>query len=251
MAHGEVLPPHQQNWMHPIRWVPPDCGALLDVGCNVGELLAYAKALYPDLRVAGVEVNPAAVAEAHARFPDIEVLQAGAERLPFPDASFGCVTCIEVLEHVPEHLRKTAFGEMHRVLRPGGRLVVRVPHAGMFQGLDPNNLRFRFPRLYRRFVGAGQRDAGYSAKSDDVVWHKHFTAAELQELAGEHWELEGMRRGALLLFPLAEIVSWPLYRKRKFDSPVFRALLRLKEFDIGVDYGRASDDILLALRKPR
>ena len=237
--------------MHPIRWVTPDARAMLDVGCNVGELLAHAKALYPHLRVAGVEVNPAAVAEAHERFPDLEVIQAGAEDLPFPDASFDCVTCIEVLEHVPEQLRRTAFAEMHRVLQPGGRLVVRVPHAGLFQGLDPNNLRFRFPRLYRRFVGAGKRDEGYSAKSDDVVWHKHFTVAELTALAGDRWEIEKIRRGALLLFPLAEILSWPLYRRRKFDSPIFRALLRIKDLDIGVDYGSASDDVLLALRKPR
>ena len=48
------------------------------------------------------------------------------ESLPFADASFDLVTCTEVIEHL-EHYRQT-LREMHRVLKPAGRLVVTTPN---------------------------------------------------------------------------------------------------------------------------
>lgn len=51
------------------------------------------------------------------------------QRLTYADASFDLVTHTEVLEHVPDDTR--AFAELHRVLRPGGRMVFTVPlHRG-------------------------------------------------------------------------------------------------------------------------
>ncbi len=52
-------------------------------------------------------------------------VQADAVRLPFDDAAFDKVVASEVLEHV--HDDATAFAELARVLRPGGRLAVTVP----------------------------------------------------------------------------------------------------------------------------
>lgn len=47
------------------------------------------------------------------------------QRLSYADASFDLVTHTEVLEHVPDDAR--AFAELHRVLRPGGRMLFTVP----------------------------------------------------------------------------------------------------------------------------
>lgn len=48
------------------------------------------------------------------------------DRLPFPDAAFDVVVVVDMLEHVPD---EDAFvGELARITRPGGRLVVNTPH---------------------------------------------------------------------------------------------------------------------------
>ncbi len=248
VRHREINIPGV-NRMHPLWWIHRNATSLLDVGCNVGELLADCRALFPDMALAGVEVNAAACEAARRRVPSADVRVAGADALPFADDSFDCVTCIEVLEHIPEAARQASLQEMQRVLRRGGRLVLRVPHAGAFAWLDPNNFRFRFPRLYRTTVGRGRRDAGYGNDADGVVWHQHFRADDLLALAGAGWEIETIRRGGSFLFPLLEIASWPFYRMGRTSSRVFKLLQHLKNVDLGQDFGRVSDDILLVLKR--
>ena len=237
------------NLMDPIRRVPPEARTLLDVGCNEGGFLGFCREVYPDLALAGVEVNLAALEVARRLLPEADLRHSGGQGLPFPDDAFDCVTCIEVLEHVPEADRPGTLREIHRVLRPGGRLVLRTPHAGAFAFLDPNNLRFRFPRLYARLVGRGGRDAGYDGWEHGVVWHHHFTEAELLALAGDGWEVEASRRGGLLLAPLSEIGRWPFYRAGKGGHPICRGLDALFQLDLGLDFRRASYGILLVMRK--
>jgi SAM-dependent methyltransferase len=60
-----------------------------------------------------------------ARF---EVVRGDLTALPFPDASVDRVIASEVLEHIPDDA--TAFAEIARVLRPGGRMAVTVPRYG-------------------------------------------------------------------------------------------------------------------------
>ncbi|MFV0257883.1 MAG: methyltransferase domain-containing protein [Acidimicrobiales bacterium] len=55
------------------------------------------------------------------------VVRSDGGRLPFPDGTFDRVVASEVLEHVPDDLGVMA--ELHRVLRPGGRLAATVPAA--------------------------------------------------------------------------------------------------------------------------
>jgi SAM-dependent methyltransferase len=235
--------------MHPIRWIPRDATSLLDIGCNAGELLAYCGAFYPAMRLFGVEINSVALAKARENLPNADLQAAGAGKLPFPDAHFDCVTCIEVLEHIPAGMRRQALAEMQRVVRPGGRLVLRVPHAGLFTFLDSNNLRFRLPRVYKALLRNGRRDAGYARGPEDIVWHHHFTREELHELLGDGWKLEASRTGGLLLFPISDIALWPFYRLQRTNNVLYRALHWLSDFDMGCDYGSASFDILMVLQR--
>ncbi|MCP9494499.1 MAG: class I SAM-dependent methyltransferase [Pyrinomonadaceae bacterium MAG19_C2-C3] len=237
------------NLMHPIRWIPAEASSILDVGCNVGELLCLCRDLYPAMQLSGVEVNQKALICAKQNLPSADLHGAEAGTLPFPDASFDCVTCIEVLEHIKAKARAKSLAEMRRVLRPGGRLILRVPHAGLFAFLDANNFRFRAPKLYSKLLRQGQRDAGYANQSEDVVWHHHFTRDELIALLGDGWEVKTIRTGGLLLFPLADIAGFPFYRLKRINNSAFKLLQRIADFDIGRDYGSASFDILLVLER--
>src|ERR1700722_612449 len=100
------LLPGSFNAMHPLRWIPEATLRLLDVGCNAGELLQGCAELIPSAQLAGVDVNARAVVAARARVPSADLRLVSGTNLPFPDGSFDCVTCIEMLEHVPLRNRR-------------------------------------------------------------------------------------------------------------------------------------------------
>lgn len=98
----------------------------LDIGCSGGYLARkLAAAVGPDGRVTGVDPSEAAIAYARRRGDGAMTFAVGtAQDLGLPDASFDIVTCTLAMHHVPARKRETAFREMYRVTRPGGRVVV-------------------------------------------------------------------------------------------------------------------------------
>lgn len=102
---------------------------VLDIGARDGGLRAHLPA---DVRYQGMDIAPEFASE-HVLIRDIS------EGIPFPDGTFDNVFCIEVLEHVPNPFQ--AMGEIHRVLKPGGVLLVSVPNPYHFKELVWNLLR--------------------------------------------------------------------------------------------------------------
>lgn len=102
----------------------PDWMAL-DVATGTGHT---AFALAPHLRsVVGTDLTAAMLAEAtglgaRAEVTNVRFAVADAHALPFPDGAFALVTCRRAAHHFSDISR--ALTEMHRVLRPGGRLVI-------------------------------------------------------------------------------------------------------------------------------
>jgi SAM-dependent methyltransferase len=239
----------QESRMEPPRWIPPHTVQLLDVGCNTGNLLYTFRHLYPHMQLAGIDINHASVEIAKAKLPDAEIHQGYGFELPFANDRFECVTCIEVIEHVPAERRALLVSEMRRVLSPGGRLLLRCPHAGIFSWLDAQNFRFRFPGLYAKLVGRGIRDKHYDRAEEALVWHHHFTREELLQVAGPGWELEACELGGLILFPISDIMRWPFYRMKRTDNWLVRFLEKMATLELAVNFGRSSYDILLVLKK--
>jgi SAM-dependent methyltransferase len=133
--------------------IPPGA-AVLDAGCGSGrtldELRRYGHA-------AGTEINPDGVMAARRRGHDVH--EAPVERLPFDDASFDLVTCLDVIEHTDDDVR--SMRELRRVTRPGGQAVLTVPaHPRLWSRHDEMNGHRR--RYTRRTLTAAAVNAGWS-----------------------------------------------------------------------------------------
>jgi SAM-dependent methyltransferase len=102
---------------------------VLDLGCGDAITIGFILESNPGVRAVGIDLDPEAFAEARHRYP--ELLAAGALRLvqadlrgplPIADASIDRVITHSLLELLPEP--ELLLAEAHRVLRPGGRLVL-------------------------------------------------------------------------------------------------------------------------------
>ncbi|MBO9514947.1 MAG: class I SAM-dependent methyltransferase [Variovorax sp.] len=94
---------------------------VLDVGIGTGLVAREAlKLIGPSGRLAGVDPSPGMMGE--VALPGVELVQGRAEALPRPDASCDFLSMGYALRHIADV--NAAFAEFHRVLRPGGRLLV-------------------------------------------------------------------------------------------------------------------------------
>ena len=121
--------------LDPTFRLPPDA-TVLELGAGGGGLVAILYERFRPARLVGTDFDPKQVAAARAFLagrwgslpPAVELQEADALSLPFPDASFDFVFAMVMLHHVEEHpgeyvRRPQALKEIRRVLRPGGRLV--------------------------------------------------------------------------------------------------------------------------------
>jgi SAM-dependent methyltransferase len=160
----------------------PRRAQILDAGCGSGRMLDE---LARFGAVAGVDVSPGAVAAAHAR-GHARVCRARAEELPFPDASFHLVTCLDVLEHTPDDER--TLRELLRVTRPGGHLLVTVPaYQSLWSHHDERNDHYR--RYRRRGLREAAARAGWQLERDTHFNSLLLAPAAVVRLAGR------MRKG--------------------------------------------------------
>jgi SAM-dependent methyltransferase len=93
---------------------------VLDVGAGTGALTA--ELLRRDATVAAMDPSPQFVATLKARFPGVDAREAGAEDLPWPDASFDAVLAQLVIAFMAD--APAGVAEMRRVVKPGGVVAV-------------------------------------------------------------------------------------------------------------------------------
>ena len=126
-SYDESLPAHvvEHYLAKRTRFVIEHCprGRGLDAGCGTGALAArLARAGY---EMTGVDPSAGMLAVLRERAPQVRAQVASGTDLPFPDGSFDLVLCVAVMHHVAgAGAVRATLGEMVRVARPGGRVLV-------------------------------------------------------------------------------------------------------------------------------
>lgn len=118
----------------------------LDVGCGTGAVLELLHARYPNKHLTGLDLTPGMIDVARAKQLDnVSFVVGDAEALPFEPRSFDAVLCSNSFHHYPHPER--FFAEVVRVLRPGGRLVLRDYTSNDIAVWLMNNIELPLARL--------------------------------------------------------------------------------------------------------
>ena len=97
---------------------------VLDVGCGTGMLTGELVRRVGPAFVAVVDPSTPFIAAMRERFPDVDVQEAGADDLPYPDDAFDVALAQLVVHFLPNPV--AGLREMRRVVRPGGCVTASV-----------------------------------------------------------------------------------------------------------------------------
>ena len=97
---------------------------LLDCGCGTAPMLTLLQKKYPDKHYTGIDLTPEMIKAAKAKkMPGVKLVVGDCENLPFEADSFDAVICCQSFYHYSNVRR--FFDSVFKVLRPGGRLILR------------------------------------------------------------------------------------------------------------------------------
>lgn len=123
--------------------VPLTGGArVLDFGCSSGRVVRMLAARRPDTQMSGCDVNAGAIAWARSALPGIDFREQPLRPpLSYDDASFDAAYAISIWSHFDAAPARAWLDEMHRVLRPGGLLLITThgPGAVAFRSAQPDH----------------------------------------------------------------------------------------------------------------
>ena len=146
--YDRVIPPSDLNRLRD-RLRLPTVGRLLDAGGGTGRVSAQLRQRVDEVIISDLSASMLKQAQAKGK---LQSAQAHVERLPFPDGSFDRVVVVDAFHHFCN--QREALGDLLRVLKLGGRLVIEEPDI---------------QRLFVKFVALGEKLA---------LLRSHFYSAE-------------------------------------------------------------------------
>ena len=144
---GQLTPLQNRDWLHrvildrvfnPLENSRHDVALhllkpaerLLDIGCWDGRLLELIRQAGLCKELYGVDLLLETVEKVRLKGFQAQVVDLNDETLPFPGEYFDAVTLLAVLEHIFDPY--AVIHEIHRVLRPGGLLIIDIPNVASF-----------------------------------------------------------------------------------------------------------------------
>jgi SAM-dependent methyltransferase len=179
-----------RGWLNAL----PAQARVLDAGCGEGVLVDE---FAGRLAIEGVDAN----------YSSDRVRSGSVTALPFAEATFDRALCLDVLEHLTFEEQPRALAELHRVLRPGGELLVSVPNLAHLQSRVHFLLTGRLIRTASELKHPGDRPV-----------------AEYLRLADAAGLVLVGRRG---IFPTVPVLTRLIRRHPQRLLPVHRWLSRL------------------------
>lgn len=145
-------------------------GPVLDAACGTGRHAAHLWRCGRE-QLIGVDASEEMLARARSKLPGADLRLGELSALPLADGEVGGAVCALALSHLPEI--GPAIGELARVLRPGGRLVVSNPHpfatailgwrAVFVDSAGRRSMIPEYPHLHGDYIAAF-RDAGLAVR---------------------------------------------------------------------------------------
>lgn len=120
---GEMLndPKNQERFRATAELIPSTVTSLVDIGCGNGVFLSYLTENMPQIDLMGVDRSETAL-----KFVSTKKTLADINDLPFADLSFDCVSCLEVIEHLPVQIYWESLSELARIAKD--YIIVSVPY---------------------------------------------------------------------------------------------------------------------------
>lgn len=152
--------------------------------------------------------------------------------LPFPDESFDRIECGTLFSVIRDD--EGLAQELVRVLRPGGRLHLRVPATGPLGGLDAYNLAAYLADITRR--------GSKPFETAEAGWRRHYSVAALHRMFGsEVMQIVEATRSGLALGELVRFAGIFLFRWLVPSRDNFRrveaAAARVERLDRRIELG--------------
>lgn len=201
--------------------VPADSGRpleLLDAGCGSGGMTRYLQRFG---RVTGIDLAPEAVGLARQRGLR-QLARSSVSAIPFRDGAFDIVTSFDVLYHLNVDNDRIALAEIHRVLRPGGIALIRLPAFDWIRGAHDEVVHTRH-RYTRDELSSKLEDVGFLVEWSTYANFLLFPLAPVKrylELRSDSHEATDLWRPPApinrLLADLLSLEAWPA---RTFGLP--------------------------------
>ena len=188
---------------------------LLDVGCGTGRIAAVLAAEY-GVRVWGIDPSRQMLAVARARAASVHLACAVAEHVPFAAGAFECAL-MQIVVHLVD--RPRAFGELYRVLAPGGRVVIAT--------VDPAGVeRIWLSRLFPSYAEIDRRRFPASALLETELADAGFAATRCVPFVEQ---VVYSRAEALHLLRQRYASSFALIGDTEYEAGIERAERELQE----------------------